>query len=146
MLADRLELYSGAATIALVEGMAAQGLPAEALSTIEARIDAVAAQGDSWEMPELLRVRSELRAGCGASLGAEQDIGAAMELAERQSALSWRLRAAISYVRLAGSGPTSAQALFELSHTLARFTEGSDTADLRAARRLLEISPEAMPR
>jgi len=146
MLAERLELYSGAATIALVEGMAAQGRPAEALSTIEARIDAVAAQGDSCEMPELLRVRSELRAGCGDSLGAEQDIGAAIELAERQSALSWRLRAAISHVHLADSGPPSAQALLELSHTLARFTEGSETADLRAARRLLGISPLAIPR
>lgn len=141
MLADRLELYSGAATIALVEGMAAQGRPADAFSTIEARIDAVAAQGDSWEMPELLRVRGELRARCGNGSGAAQDIRASIELAERQSALSWNLRAAISSVRLADSGPASAQALSELNHTLARFTEGSDTADLRVARQLLETSP-----
>jgi hypothetical protein len=97
-------------------------------------------------MPELLRVRGELRSRCGDRLGAEQDFRAAMELAERQSALSWRLRAATSYVRLADPGPASAQALFELSHTLARFTEGSDTADLRAARELLETYPQAMPR
>lgn len=136
MLADRLELYSGSATIALVEGMAAQGRPAEALSAIQARIEAVAAQGDSWEMPELLRVRGELSGRGGDRLGAEQDFCAAMELAERQSAISWKLRAATSRVRLAGRA--SAQALSDLSNTLARFTEGSDTADLRAARQLLQ--------
>jgi hypothetical protein len=142
MLADRLELYSGAATIALVEGMAAQGRPADALSAIQARIEAVAAQGDSWEMPELLRVQGELRSQCGDRLGAEQEFRAAMELAERQSALSWKLRAATSLVRLAGRG--SAQALSELSKTLARLDEGSDTADLRAARELLATYAQPM--
>lgn len=144
MLADRLELYSGAATIALVEGMAAQGRPADALSAIQARIEAVAAQGDSWEMPELLRVQGELRSQCGDRLGAEQEFRAAMELAERQSALSWKLRAATSLGRLARRG--SAQALSELSKTLARLDEGSDTADLRAARELLATyAPPMLP-
>jgi len=139
MLADRLELYSGAAAIALVEGLAAQGRSAGALVSLQARIDAVAAQGDSWEMPEVLRVRGELRWQCGDVPGAEEDFRTATELADRQSALSWQLRLAISRARHARSD----QALSVLKQTLARFTEGFDTADLRVARDLLH-SPPAM--
>ena len=143
MLADRLELYSGAAAIALVEGLAAQGKPADALVSIQARVDAVALQGDSWEMPELLRVRGELRARCGDVSSAERDCRAATELAERQSALSWRLRVATSGARLAAPGASATRAIFELRQTLARFTEGADTADLRVAREFLEARPRA---
>ena len=138
MIADRLELYSGAAAVALVEGLAAQGKPADALVSIQARVDAVALQGDSWEMPELLRVGGELRARCGDVSSAERDFRAATELAERQSALSWRLRVATSGARLAAPGASATRALFELKQTLARFTEGADTADLRTAREFLE--------
>jgi predicted ATPase/DNA-binding winged helix-turn-helix (wHTH) protein len=142
MLADRLELYSGAAVIALVEGLAAQGKPADALVSIQARVDAVALQGDSCEMPELLRVRGELRARCGDVSSAERDFRAASELAERQSALSWRLRVATSGARLAVPGTSATRAIFELRQTLARFTEGADTADLRVAREFLEARPQ----
>jgi predicted ATPase/DNA-binding winged helix-turn-helix (wHTH) protein len=133
MLADRFELYSGAAASALVEGLAAQGRLADALASIQARIGAVAEQGDSWEMPELLRIRGELRARSDDMLESERDLLAATELAERQSALSWKLRAAISRARLA----RSRKATSELQRTYARFVEGFDTADLRAARDLL---------
>ena len=133
MLTDRFELYSGAAASALVEGLAAQARLADALASIQARIDAVAEQGDSWEMPELLRIRGELRARSDDLLKAERDLLAATELAERQSALSWKLRAAMSRARFARSRETAD----ELQHTYARFVEGFDTADLRAARDLL---------
>ena len=58
MISDRLELYSGAAAVALVEGLAIRQRIEDALTSIQTRIDAVAEQGDSWEMPELLRVRA----------------------------------------------------------------------------------------
>jgi predicted ATPase/DNA-binding winged helix-turn-helix (wHTH) protein len=137
MIADRLELYGGAATIALVEGLAAQGRSAEALASLQARIDVVTAQGDSWEMPELLRVRGELRSRSGDHSIAERDFVAAMELAERQSALSWCLRIATSRARLAKGANTRAAAVSGLRLTYARFSEGLDTADLRSARDLL---------
>ncbi|MDE5443179.1 ATPase [Bradyrhizobium sp. CSA207] len=139
MIADRFEVHSGPVAIALAEGIAALGRPADALASINARIDATAAaQGDSWEMPEFMRVRGELRARNGDSSGAEQDFLAAMDLAERQSALSWRLRAASSWVRHARYGEAAAMAVAELQRTYERFEEGFDTADLRAARDLLQ--------
>ena len=141
VVTDRSGLYSGAAAIALVEGLAAQGRLADALASIQELIDAAAGQGESWEMPELLRVRGELRSRSGDLLGAERDLVAAMEMAERQSALSWRLRAATSRARIAGTKRAAALAVSEVRQTYARFVEGFDTADLRAARDLLQDFP-----
>ena len=60
-----------------------------------------------------------------------------MDLAEQQSALSWKLRAALSRAQLTGATEVTAPALAELFRTYERFTEGFDTADLRTARDLL---------
>ena len=139
MIADRLELYSGAAAIALVEGLAVQLRIEDALASIQTRIDAVAEQGDSWEMPELLRVRGELRARNGDRPGAEQDFDAAMDLAERQSALSWNLRVAASRARLAIDRQAKASAVSDLKRTVARFTEGFETADIRDVREIVQV-------
>lgn len=138
LLADRLELYSGAAAISLVEGMMAQARPMDALSSIQARIEAVTAQGDSWEMPELLRVRGEVRWKCGDAAGADEDLANAMALADRQSALSWKLRTGISRARLSAGARSIADSILELSQTYARFEEGFDTADLTTARGILD--------
>jgi hypothetical protein len=141
MQTDRSGLYSGAAAIALVEGLAAQGRIADALSSVQALIDEGAREGESWESPELLRIRGELRSQSGDQQGAERDLLAAIDLSERHSALSWTLRAVTSRVRLAGrSAPESVS---ELRLTYARFLEGFDTADLRAARGMLQELPFA---
>jgi hypothetical protein len=139
MIADRLELYSGAAAIALVEGLAAQHRIEDALAAIQTRIEAVTEQGDSWEMPELLRVRGELRARNGDRPEAEQDLDAAMDLAEQQSALSWSLRVATSRARLAIDREAKAQAVSDLKRVYARFAEGLETADLRDVREIIQI-------
>ena len=78
-------------------------------------------------MPELLRVRGELRARSGDHPGAEQDLHAAMDLAEQQSALSWSLRVAASRARLAIEPKTKADAVSDLKRIYARFGEGFET-------------------
>ena len=139
MIVDRLELYSGAAAIALVEGLAVQQRIEDALASIQTRIASVAEQGDSWEMPELLRVRAELRARSSDHAGAEQDLHAAMDLAEQQSALSWSLRVCISGVRLAMEPKAKAHAVSDLQRIYARFVEGLETADLRDVREIVQV-------
>ena len=52
-------------------------------------------------------------------------------------------RVATSGARLAVPGTSATRAIFELRQTLARFTEGADTADLRVAREFLEARPQA---
>jgi hypothetical protein len=135
MLAERLELYSGAASLALVDGLAAQGRFDDALASLQVRIDHVASQGESWEMPELLRVRGELRWHIGAE--PDVDLLAACELAERQSALSWKLRADFSRFRLADASSRALRAS-DLHATYSCFSEGLETADLRAVRSALD--------
>jgi predicted ATPase len=58
-------------------------------------------------------------------------------MAEQQGALSWRLRAEMSLARLRRQQRVK-KPLEVLAETYARFTEGFETADLRAARRMLE--------
>jgi hypothetical protein len=137
LIADRLELYSGSAVIALVEGLAIKGLIDDASSAIQTEIDSVATQGDSWEMPELLRVRGELRAQSGDHPGAERDFHAAFDLAEQQTALSWSLRVAASRARLAIEPDAKARAISGLKRIYARFEEGFETADLRDVREMV---------
>src|SRR5204863_9852673 len=93
----------------------------DAFDAIQTEIKSVADQGDSWEMPELLRVRGELRARSGDQPGAEQDFRAAMDLAEQQSALSWSLRVAASRVRLGTEPKAKAAAVSDLKRIYARF-------------------------
>jgi predicted ATPase len=70
--------------------------------------------------------------------GAETCFREALEIARRQEARSWELRAATSLARLLADGGRRDEARKILEAPYAWFTEGFATADLRAARALLE--------
>jgi predicted ATPase len=73
------------------------------------------------------------------SLSAAEDcFVAAIDVARKQGALSWELRAATSFARLWYDQNRRAEASALLQPVYDRFTEGFDTADLRSARTLLE--------
>ena len=97
----------------------------------------MAPQGEAFDMPELLRLRGELEAGSGDLEAAEASLTRSVELAEGQGALSWRLRAEMSLARLRREQGRP-DPLEGLAATYARFSEGFETADLKAARRLLD--------
>jgi predicted ATPase len=86
----------------------------------------------------LMRVNGELvlQGGSGASM-AETYFRQALDWARRQGALSWELRAAMSLAQLLHDQGRAADALAALQPVYDRFTEGFDTADLRAAKTLL---------
>jgi hypothetical protein len=90
-------------------------------------------------MPELLRVKGGvlLSSPQPSDDGAEKCFAQSLELSRRQAALAWELRTAIDLaVLLAAQGrPKSARGL--LQPVFEQFVEGSDTADLKAAARLL---------
>jgi predicted ATPase len=94
-----------------------------------------------WYVPELLRVKGELvsRSGVATAGGdAEKLFGQSLALARRQQAPSWELRAAMSLSRLTlDPGREMAPATL-LRSVYEKFTEGFDSADLVAAKRLLE--------
>jgi predicted ATPase len=93
-----------------------------------------------WCLPELLRVKGELlllEAAPAEVLLAERHFQKSLALARQQSALSWELRTATSLARLHQKQRREKQAKELLAHTYARFTEGFGTADMRAAKLLL---------
>ena len=69
---------------------------------------------------------------------AEESLQQALEIARRQQARSWELRAAMSLSRLWQQQGKRTEAYELLAPIYGWFTEGFDTADLQEARALLE--------
>jgi predicted ATPase len=87
---------------------------------------------------ELYRLKGEaLLAGAGTLSEAETAIEKGIGVARRQNAKSWELRAATSLARLRRQQGRREEAAALLAPILGWFTEGFDTADLKAARTLL---------
>jgi hypothetical protein len=97
--------------------------------------------GDAlWSLPEVLRVNAELllwHDAPGAAIAAEAKLLSALDLARQQSTLSWELRVATSLARLWRRSGRAVEARGLLATTYDRFSEGFDTGDVVAARRLL---------
>jgi hypothetical protein len=139
--ANRYEMRTGAFLHALAEGLNHQQRHAEALATIEEAIALSERQGGYLHMPEMLRVKGEILAGTPGTDAqlAEQCFHGAIQWSQRQSALSWELRAASSLARHWLKQGRVDSARLVLAPVYGRFTEGHDTDDLIAARDLLTL-------
>jgi predicted ATPase len=114
---------------------------ADGLAVAEGAIARSEQNEGRWAIAELLRVKGELlllQGAPGAAAAAEDHFRQALDWARQQGALSWELRAATSLARLRcdQGRPTEAMALLQPVYD--RFTEGFDTADLQAAKALLD--------
>ncbi|WP_188973685.1 ATP-binding protein [Neoroseomonas lacus] len=127
------ELYTAGFTVALAEGLAALGGAEEAIEILEAVLDATLDRGGSLDLPELYRTRANLCAGLGKAAEAEADFLTAIETAKVQGALGWELRAATGLARLRATSGDAVAGATLLREVMARFVEGRDTPDLRAA-------------
>jgi predicted ATPase/DNA-binding winged helix-turn-helix (wHTH) protein len=134
--AERYELYATELNGSLAQGFAMMGRLDQALLTIDKTIAQLKRHGELF-MPELQRIRGEVLEKTADERGAEEAFCRSIELADQQSALSWRLRASISLARLQFRQGRREEAREALAETYARFSEGFDTADLKAAERLL---------
>ena len=131
--------------------MALDPMAIEMLATVRpgllspAMLDAAGRGQETWCDPELLRVRAEL-GEVGAEAGVEAKLAQAIVLAQAQGALAWELRASTSLARRWERSGRVHAALALLDGVLARFHQGFDTADLRAATglraRLADIQDE----
>jgi predicted ATPase len=74
------------------------------------------------------------------ALRAEAAMEKGIDVARRQNAKSWELRGAMSLARLRRQQGRPQEAAALLAPILGWFTEGFDTADLQAARTLLELT------
>jgi predicted ATPase len=108
---------------------------------IEGAVERSQCDEELWATAELLRIKGELVRMQGtpeASAAAEDQFRQALELSRQQGALSWELRAATSLARLLNDQGRTADATALLRPVYDRFTEGFATADLKAAKSLLD--------
>jgi tetratricopeptide (TPR) repeat protein len=136
--------FRGALAIALAE---LEHLDEALTAVTEALEKSVAGEdGQRWYVPELLRIKGEIllrRALDRSTSMAEDCFNEASQIARQQGSLSWELRAATSLARLLRNQGRPADAKGILQAVYDRFTEGFGTADLIAAKRLLDELSDA---
>jgi predicted ATPase len=113
----------------------------QGLAIVDETLARCKARDERWYLPELLRIRGRLlllQGTTGAAAAAEDSFRQALDWARRQGALSLELRAAMNLARLLGDQGNAADANSVLQPVYDQFTEGFDTADLKAARALLD--------
>ncbi len=142
--ATRYELLTTTFNIWLAQGLAAAGKLAEGIARIDAAIMLVEENGDLSQMPELLRVKGGLLLAAPLldALGAETCFEKSLELSHHLGARAWELRAATDLARLLADRGERERARGLLRPVLDGFTEGFDTADLRAAKTMLADSEQ----
>jgi predicted ATPase len=125
----------------LAEGLGRAGQIAEGLDAVDEALARSERNEERWCIAELLRVKGELlllREGSGGATAAQDHYQQALGWAHRQGALSWELRAATSLGRLLRDQNRSTEAIALLAPIYNRFTEGFETADLKAAKALID--------
>jgi tetratricopeptide (TPR) repeat protein len=128
-------------TFLMAEALGRAGQIADGLAAIEEAIVHSERTEERWATAEMLRIKGDLllmQDAPGAAAAAEGSFRQALDLARRQGALSWELRAATSLARLMTDQGRCADAMAVLQPVYDRFTEGFATTDLKAAKALLD--------
>jgi len=135
----RLNIFVTEFMGALADGLRKHGQVEEALLTINRAIERATDCGSTFEMAELLRIKAQVLAvmpqhGRDSAINC---LTGALAVAKAQSALALELRSTIDLAYFLAEGGRRDQARHDLALIYGRFTEGFDTADLRAARQLM---------
>jgi tetratricopeptide (TPR) repeat protein len=123
----------------LASVQAESGQPERALSTLDEALEHTNdVTGRAWEA-ELLRLRGDVLLAMHSDAFAQAErYEKAIRVAQKQSARALELRATTSLARLLDAQGRRSEARAKLSAAYEWFTEGFDTADLKAARQLLD--------
>jgi tetratricopeptide (TPR) repeat protein len=135
----RYELLTTIFSAALAEGLLKLGSTSRALRKIDEALDFAERNEDLLHLPELLRIRGEI---LGSEPGADRKAAEvsfvrSLAISRDSSALSWELRAAVSLAAHWTRHGSVDEARALLAPVVARFSEGFETTDFIAARRLL---------
>ena len=138
---EKLRIGSSPSVFAmLVEARLKMKQPVAGLQVLEKAFSRLEPTGERMYEPELYRLKGELLLVQDASNAAqaEKSLRTAIEIARRQKAKSWELRATTSLARLLDKQGKREEAREMLADVYNWFTEGFDTADLKDAKALLD--------
>jgi predicted ATPase len=110
------------------------GQPKKGIEQVDEAIDCVNRNNERQFEAELVRLKGELLRACCDETEAENFLCEAINIARRQQAKSWELRATTSLARLLAKQSRRDEARTMLAEIYDWFTEGFDTADLRDAK------------
>jgi predicted ATPase len=133
----------------LAEVLGRVGQVEQGVALIEQAIERCERSEERWSIPELIRIKGQLLLldNAASVAGTAQDqFQHAIDWARRQGALSWELRGATSLARLWCNQGRSEAAYKLLAPVYDQFTEGVETADLKAARALIDDLRASKPR
>jgi predicted ATPase len=139
--ASRYPMYLGAVSKALSE----LGQMKEARDALDQALARADHDGEEWCVADLLCSRGELaerESGPSSLLEAERCFSKAYTMARQQGALLWELRSARHLARLRVGQKRPQDAWDILAPAYGQFVEGFETADLRAAKSMLESLSE----
>ena len=122
----------------LAEAYGKNGQVDESLSTVGEALDFVEKTNERFYQAELYRLQGEMTLQPSKREEAEACFRQAIEIAQKQEAKSWELRAATSLARLWQGQGKKQEARDLISPVYNWFTEGFDTADLKDAKALLD--------
>jgi predicted ATPase/DNA-binding winged helix-turn-helix (wHTH) protein len=134
------EHYAGILAV-LAETFGRVGAISKGHATIDDALRRSERDEERWYIAEFLRVKGELfrlEDTPNTIREAEQQFRRSIDCARQQDALSWELRTSISLARLHQARGKMTEARDALAPVYSRFTEGFQTADLRAAKPLLD--------
>jgi len=123
----------------LAEAYGRAGQAEGALSLLDEALSLAEATGGRYWEAELYRLKGETLLEKGEEAEAEACFEQALAVARRQQARSWELRVATSLGRLWHKQGKQKEARELLANVYGWFTEGFGTADLQAARALLDV-------
>jgi predicted ATPase/DNA-binding winged helix-turn-helix (wHTH) protein len=125
----------------LAEALGRVGEVSSALATIDEVLARSERDDERWYVAEFLRIKGELlllENKPGATNEAEEQFQRSLDWARRQQALSWELRTSMSLARLYQAKGQIIEAHDVVSAIYSRFEEGFQTADLIAAKSLID--------
>ena len=120
------------------EALGRAGRVADGLATIGSAIERCEQNQEKWYFAELLRIEGELLHLKGEATEAEARFERARDVAQSQRTLAWELRVAVSQAQIWLGAGRVVEARALVAPVLDRFSEGSATADFRAAKALIE--------
>ncbi|WP_119681697.1 ATP-binding protein [Indioceanicola profundi] len=128
-------------TLALGEfalALADAGRAPEAESVMRAAFTRLERNGELWCSPELKRIKAELAVRSGGTEKALHWFAQSLRESREQGAVAWELRAATGLARLHLDKGCDQRAADALAAVLARYSEGTGTKDVLAARAVLD--------